>query len=69
VATATDHECPAPGCSKRVPHDMLACRRHYHELPKALKRELYRAWDGGDGAGSPEHDAAMQACVEFWRGG
>jgi hypothetical protein len=60
------HECPAPGCTKRVPHHMLACRRHYHDLPKVLRNRLYAAWDGGDGQGSDAHRAAIQECRAYW---
>jgi hypothetical protein len=60
------HECPAPGCEKRVPQHMLACRRHYHELPKVLRGKLYQAWDGGLGYGSEEHREAIRECRAFW---
>lgn len=64
---AADHECPAPGCKRRVPYEMLACRVHYRLLPNPIRNRLYRTWRDGDGAGSPEHAAAIEACIEFWR--
>ena len=40
------------------------CPRHWRLVPSPLKRALYRAWQGGAGAGSAEHQQAMRACIE-----
>lgn len=64
--TDLTHECPAPGCLRRVRNDMLACSRHYHALPQTLKRNLYRTWADGRGAGTPDHAQAMRDCATWW---
>lgn len=38
----TTHECPAPGCMKRVPFEQFACARHWHSLPANLQTDLWR---------------------------
>lgn len=38
------HECPAPGCERRVAFDRFACRGHWGEIPQMLQRRLLRAW-------------------------
>lgn len=65
---AADHECPADGCDRRVPYEMLACAYHYRLLPKPLRNRLYRTWRDGAGAGTQAHREAVTACVEFWDG-
>lgn len=57
------HECPAPGCTERVPSRMYACRRHWYSIPPELRSRLWRAVKG-PGIGSREHFAAMAACDE-----
>lgn len=64
----TGHPCPYPGCTKRVPYEMLACNTHYRMLPNRLRNRLYRTWGmDGAGAGSAAHTAAIDDCVAFWR--
>ena len=57
------HECPADGCTRRVPMDMLMCYQDWKRVPKPLQRAVWRAWDHGNGSGSPEHVAAIRAAV------
>lgn len=57
------HRCPAPPCDREIGADYLACRRHWHMVPKAIRRALLLAWDGGRGRGTPAHRAAMSAAV------
>ena len=57
------HRCPGPDCDKQVPPDMLACPRHWYQVPRPLRSAVYRAWDDGAGAGSPEHTAAIGAAI------
>jgi hypothetical protein len=42
------HDCPADGCPKRLPFEMMACRKHWFVLPPALRRDINRAWRTGD---------------------
>ena len=57
------HDCPARGCPQRVAPHMLMCRPHWFMVPKPLQRAVWTAWDGGAGAGTPEHTAAIRAAV------
>jgi hypothetical protein len=61
------HNCPGPGCDAQVPYDMLACSRHWYQVPRPLRIAVYRAWADGAGAGSAEHVAAMDAAVARMR--
>lgn len=60
------HTCPAPGCSVQVPDSMLACRTHWFSLAKPLRDAVWSAYKG-PGVGSPEHSAAVDACVRALR--
>ncbi len=40
----TRHECPAPGCTKRVPFEMFACRQHWFSIPVEIRHELWREY-------------------------
>ena len=57
------HDCPARGCTARVALHMLMCRPHWFMVPLAQRRAVWAAWDGGAGAGTPEHRDAMLAAV------
>jgi hypothetical protein len=61
------HECPGPGCTRRVPSHMLACARHWRQVPMNLQQRVYRTWNRGAGYGTPEHHEAMQAAVATMR--
>jgi hypothetical protein len=61
---STSHECPAGRCTRRVGAHMLMCRPHWFMVPKPLRDDVWNAWAGGMGAGSPEHRDAIMAAVE-----
>lgn len=63
MAHAT-HRCPVGDCPAGVHPGQLMCPRHWRLVSSPLKRALYRAWQGGAGAGSAEHQQAMRACIE-----
>lgn len=44
------HECPARGCEVWVSNDQLACRRHWFQLPKALRNRIYEEYVPGQTA-------------------
>lgn len=44
MSADSTHECPAPGCERRVPFHIFACRSHWFALPSDLQRRLTRAW-------------------------
>jgi hypothetical protein len=41
---APAHTCPGPGCASQVPTEMLACREHWFQVPKALRDEVWASW-------------------------
>ena len=67
------HLCPGPGCELVVPTDMLACRRHWFQVSKPVRDEVWRAWRGLQGerddpiAAEEEHDAACQRAIAEMR--
>lgn len=36
--------CPVPGCTTVVPSHMLMCREDWYRVPKALRDEVWAAW-------------------------
>jgi len=63
----TYHDCPGPGCKAKVPYEMLACRRHWRQVPQRLQNRVYATWKDGDGAGSGEHTEAIEAAIATMR--
>ena len=57
------HLCPVRRCRWRVPQDKLMCPGHWRRPPQPLKGAVLRARDGGRGAGSPAHLAAIRAAI------
>lgn len=55
------HDCPGPACQARLPVQILACRRHWGQVPKDLQRAVYRAWRSGDAAAHAKARAAAAA--------
>ena len=58
------HDCPAGDCKARVAAHMLMCRPHWYMVPVRLRTAVWNAWDGGRGAGTPEHRDAIMAAIE-----
>lgn len=58
------HECPAPGCTKQVPHGKLACSADWMRIPKPLRSAVWAAYYG-KGMGSSEHLAAITLAVRW----
>lgn len=66
------HTCPGPGCDAQVPSDQLACRRHWFQVSKPARDEVWRAWralqasdadDRDPVAAEQRHDLAMAAAI------
>ncbi len=58
------HPCPAPYCDQLVQDKMLACRRHWLELPEDLRTKTWAAFHAGD----RELLAALKRQAwDFWR--
>lgn len=63
-----NHHCPGPRCTRDdIPAGKLACAGHWYQVPEAVRKAVWRAWRGGDGAGTAEHTAAMTAAVSRMR--
>lgn len=60
------HECPYPGCPKRVPDEMFACRSHWFSLPAPMRSAIWRAYDHGEGVGGDALLTAHAAAIEWW---
>jgi len=43
---------------------MLMDRAHWYMVPLPLRNAVWDAWQGGAGAGTPEHTDAITAAVE-----
>lgn len=39
------HECPAPGCERRVPSSQFACRAHWYSLPKDIRDAIWAGYN------------------------
>jgi hypothetical protein len=61
------HNCPGPECDAQVPYEMLACRRHWFQVPMRIRNLVYAAWDRGAGAGSDEHTNAIEQAIAHMR--
>lgn len=59
------HPCPAPNCPQLVQDSMLACRRHWFELPSALREGIWRAHRAGDRA---KYRELVRQAEAVWRG-
>lgn len=57
------HACPGPECEEQIPYEMLACRRHWYQVPKAVRNAVYGAWKDGAGAGTLAHLNAMNRAI------
>ncbi len=62
------HRCPAPGCPKAMPPDILACKPHWFMLPKELRDRIWKYYKRGQdiGSASEEYKAALQDAIAFW---
>lgn len=66
--TIVRHGCAAIGCGARVPRGMLMCRKHWHMVPKAIQRAVWRTWRAlrnDNGAESRQaYEVAVKAAVD-----
>lgn len=60
----SSHQCPRPGCTRRVPMDMYACRSDWYALPVEIRTAIWRTWSAGDDAG---HLAATTRARQWYR--
>jgi hypothetical protein len=59
---ARTHECPAPGCVKRVPRHQFACPVDWVRLPPEMRREINSTYRRDWGA----HIKAMHAAIDWY---
>jgi hypothetical protein len=59
----SDHRCPVGGCTRDVPYAKLMCAPDWRLVPKPLQSAVYAAWANGRGAGTPAHQAAIDAAI------
>lgn len=60
------HQCPAPGCKRRVvPDHRLSCPVHWFQLSSAVRSEVWRTYRTAPG--SQEHHAAIASARAEWR--
>lgn len=57
------HTCPGKGCERQVSADMLACRRHWFQLPKELRQRIWDTWRSDDHEG--HGDAVLEAMAFY----
>lgn len=41
------HICHAPGCTRRIPARLFACREHWYALPKKIRDAIWREYRPG----------------------
>lgn len=58
------HECPKPGCEKRLPFDVLACPPHWFEITATTRARLWREWRNHPGEDS-YFEARAQCLLEL----
>ena len=56
------HQCPAPGCTKQVPHNKLMCHPHWCQVPARLKFMVHGAYYK-EGPGTEAHLAACHTAI------
>lgn len=42
-----DHTCHWPGCTQQVPPAMWGCKRHWFQLPLAIRNKIWAAYRPG----------------------
>lgn len=65
-----NHECHWPGCGLQVPPAMWGCKRHWYQLPKTLRTEIWRTYRPGQEADMRPSAAylAIARRVQLWIG-
>jgi hypothetical protein len=56
----TTHECPGPGCARRVNRELLACLPHWRQVDSNTQALVWRTYRRGTVA---EHAAAMRTAI------
>ena len=62
MAADTTHECPARGCTRRVPRSKLMCFDHWAMVPAPIQRAVYDAYRRQPGGS--DHWTAINDAIE-----
>lgn len=64
------HDCAAKGCKVRVGRELLACRKHWAELPYPVKQRVLRTWAVAKYGPKPmqRYLLARAEAVAYWAG-
>lgn len=63
------HLCHHPRCEVHVPPRMLACRKHWYQLPRWLRDEVWDRYSPGQERRkdpSSEYLETVHKCIEVW---
>lgn len=63
MTTTTRHVCLHPACDTEIGLELLACRRHWYELPIKLRNDIWRHYRSGN---TTAHRAAVVEAVRVW---
>lgn len=66
-----NHTCHWPDCDRQVPPAMWGCRSHWFELPVAIRKRIWSAYEPGQEktmSPSPEYLDAAQAAQDWIAG-
>jgi hypothetical protein len=55
--------CPVPGCGDQIDPSRLMCRRHWYQVPRPLRNQVWATWRSGQGALSREHADAVRTAI------
>jgi hypothetical protein len=64
------HTCHHPECKKIVPPKLLACRKHWFQLPKVLRDEVWQVYVPGQEitkTPSAEYMEVIARVQKYWR--
>lgn len=61
----TTHRCPARPCPLSVPNRLLACPKHWFELPSIVRMDIEAT--AHLNPLHPERRAALDAALSIWR--
>ena len=66
------HRCAAPGCAKTVASTLLMCARHWYQVPRSTRDQVWQAWNRlrqhpRDAQAQAGHRAAVRAAIQSVR--
>jgi hypothetical protein len=50
--------CPHPGCHREIAPDRFACKRHWYQLPIAMREKIWTDYVGGT--------TDLSAALAYW---